>query len=90
MPQSRLAKAALDLIPSNNTLLDDMAATLPNPVVADIQRYLGYIHEDLRNHPLASIRGSALSGRLRRLAEEAVRRVQLGRMPVGPLALLRR
>lgn len=66
-----------------------MAATASTSIITDLQRHLTYIHEDVRGHPLASIRGAALSARLRRLVEGAVLKVQQRQMQIRYLAPIR-
>lgn len=66
-----------------------MTAIQPNTIQADLQRHPIHIHEDVRNHPLASIRGSALAARLRRLVEGAMQQVNQGRMQTGMLVPIR-
>lgn len=65
------------------------AAAVGNSIIRDLERYLSYIHEDVRGHALASIRGAALSGRLRRLVEGAVQRIKQRQMQIGLLAPIR-
>lgn len=65
------------------------AAAVGNSIIRDLERYLSYIHEDVRGHPLASIRGAALSGRLRSLVEGAVQRIKQRQMQAGYLAPIR-
>ena len=61
----------------------------PATIFEELQRYLVQIQEDLRNHPLASVRGSALTGRLHLFTEGAIQRARQGRLQIGQLVPIR-
>jgi hypothetical protein len=66
-----------------------MTAPPPTPTLEELQGYLTRIQEDLHKHPLASVRGSALTGRLRLFTVGAMQQVRQGRMQIGQLVPIR-
>lgn len=66
-----------------------MAAVAASLLSAELERYLTYVREDLHNHLLASIRGSALNARLRQLVNGAMGRIKQGLMQIRLLVPIR-